>query len=295
MGTQYQVTGLNLKASPLGESDRLMTILSPERGLIRAIAPGVRKTRSTLGGRMGLFLVNTLLIQSGRTLHRIVQAETQVSYPGLAQSFLKLTAAQYLVEIALAQSLEEHPQSDLFNLLQEHLKRLELAPEPTILARLSQGIFHLLALAGCAPQVHYCSRTHQLLVPNFHDRHWRAGFSVTGGRVLSLNLEQGEPPRGQQPDRGRSNPDPQTGFKHDRPSTVQPLTAQDLHLLQQLAQADLPPALQTLGNTNPSPWLRVEGILRRYTQYHLDIPLRSASLLDWDPTLNRPPDLPQGS
>ncbi|MDB9379435.1 DNA repair protein RecO, partial [Nodularia sphaerocarpa] len=74
MTKTYKATGINLKAQVLGESDRIVTILTREFGLIRAVAPGARKQNSSLGGRSGMFVVNELLIAKGRSLDRITQA-----------------------------------------------------------------------------------------------------------------------------------------------------------------------------------------------------------------------------
>ena len=125
MGRTYKATGINLKAMALGESDRLLSILTQEYGLIRVVAPGVRKQRSKLGGRSELFVVNELLISKGRSLDRINQAETIQSYSGLSQNLGKLAASQYLAELVLHQALREHPQTELFCLLNEHLGRIE--------------------------------------------------------------------------------------------------------------------------------------------------------------------------
>jgi DNA repair protein RecO (recombination protein O) len=76
MSKTYKVTGINLKAQALGESDKIVTILTPEFGLIRAVATGSRKQNSSLGGKMGIFVVNQLLISQGKNLSRITQAET---------------------------------------------------------------------------------------------------------------------------------------------------------------------------------------------------------------------------
>jgi len=188
MSRSYKVTGINLKASPLGEQDRLLTILTAERGLVRAVAGGARKGKSSLSGRSNLFVVNQLVIAPGRSLDRITQAETLESFPRFSQDLPRLTAAQYLAEVALLQALEDHPQPDLFDLLQGHLSRLHTAPRAEILPRLTQGIFHLLTLAGLAPQVFHCCRSQQPLIPQFEDPYWRAGFSVTAGGVVALNL-----------------------------------------------------------------------------------------------------------
>ena len=75
MSGTYKATGINLKAIPIGENDRLVTVLTPERGLVRAIVPGARKSNSSLGGRTALFVVNNLLIAQGRSLDRITRSE----------------------------------------------------------------------------------------------------------------------------------------------------------------------------------------------------------------------------
>ena len=68
MSRTYKATGINLKAIPMGENDRLMTILTKEYGLLRAIAPGARKHKSRLGGRSALFVVNELMLSKGKSL-----------------------------------------------------------------------------------------------------------------------------------------------------------------------------------------------------------------------------------
>ena len=171
----------------MGETDRLLTILTQEFGLIRALAPGSRKHQSRLSGRSGLFVVNQLLLTQGKTLDKLVQAETIRSYPGLSQDLGKLTASQYLAELALCQALSDQPQEELFCLLTEHLERLERSPKSTILACLTHAVFHLLALAGLAPQVHMCCLTQEPLRPDLGDPDWRAGFSITAGGVVKVS------------------------------------------------------------------------------------------------------------
>ncbi|MBD1904535.1 DNA repair protein RecO [Funiculus sociatus GB2-A5] len=189
MSRTYKVTGINLKGMPLGESDRLLTILTREFGLIRAVAPGARKHHSKMGGRSGLFVVNELLIAKGRSLDKITQAETIESYPGLSQDLRKLTASQYLAELVLCQALSDQPQEELYELLNEHLRRLEQLPSPdtaSVLAHLTHGVFHLMALAGVAPEVQECCVTRQPLLPQFNNPDWRVGFSAAAGGTVSL-------------------------------------------------------------------------------------------------------------
>ncbi|MBD2097604.1 DNA repair protein RecO [Trichocoleus sp. FACHB-591] len=195
MSRTYKATGINLKGAPLGESDRLLTVLTREHGLIRVVAPGARKHHSKLGGRSGLFVVNELLISKGRSLDKITQAETLESYPGLSQDLAKLTASQYLAELVLCQALSDQPQEELFCLFNEHLCRLESLSSSSagnglasfgVLAHLAQAVFHLLALAGVAPQVQTCCVTQRPLTPNLNDDNWRIGFNMAAGGAIDL-------------------------------------------------------------------------------------------------------------
>lgn len=258
MSGTYKTIGINLKSTPLGESDRLLTILSEEHGLLRVVAPGSRKQNSGLSGRSSLFVVNHLLIAKGRNLDKIVQAESLESYPGLSQDLRKLTASQYLAELTLCQALSDQPQAELFCLLRQHLDRLEQHSAAAALACLTHAAFHLLALAGLAPQVQKCCISQQLIEPDFNNPNWRVGFSVVAGGVVRLTEQS--------------------------PELSAQLTAIELHLLQQLAQQDLDSAFPTVPPTLPAlnhpAWLSIERLLRHYAQYHFDRPIRSAALID---------------
>jgi DNA repair protein RecO (recombination protein O) len=313
MSRTYKATGINLKSMPMGESDRLLTILTREFGLVRAIAMGSRKHNSRLGGRSELFVVNELLIAKGRSLDKITQAETLESYPRLGQDLKKLIAGQYLAELCLHQALSDQPQEDLFCLLNEHLARLERSPASQVLAHLAHAIFQLLILAGVAPQVHLCCVTRQLLPPDLVDRNWRIGFSIpAGGTVTLMTLERllAEKPafrrhrvaealsasvsQTQEPYPTASTDEPRQNslYQPSRTATAglhRRLSAPELMLLQHLADAELPKPEALLARIEPNGgsqrtldhlWQSVEQALRSYAQYYFDRPIRSANLID---------------
>lgn len=275
MGGTYKATGITLKSAPFGENDRLLTILTPEVGLVRAIAPGARKHQSRLRGRSGIFVVNQLLLTQGRSLGKVVQAESLSSFPKLSQNLGKLTAGQYLAEIALCEALSQQPQVELFTLLNEHLERLESCENHAALAFLVHGVFHLLALEGIAPQVRTCSLTQQPLVPVPSDPSWRVGFDPSAGGAFRLEPEIAS----------------DETSKH-RPKRIgAKLSALELLLMQQLSQPDLLqpdgtllPAIATdLGippDFDPAVWRLLEKTLRGYLQYHFDRTIHSATLVE---------------
>ncbi|MEO1401019.1 MAG: DNA repair protein RecO [Cyanobacteria bacterium J06635_1] len=277
MSRTYKATGINLKAMPMGESDRLVTVLTKELGLIRAIAPGARKHKSRLGGRSGLFVINELLLTRGKSLDKMVQAETQRSFPALSRDLARLTASQYLAELILCEAVSEQPQEALFYLLIEHLERLETASSSAVLACLAHATFHILALAGVAPELHRCCVTQQPITPNWGNPDWRVGFSLSAGGIVDLaELSRIVTPRSFRVTEG--------GGKLEMNLE---LSAFELSLFQQLGRPELvltqADSLPSVEGENRSPhvlWRRIERILRHYAQYHFDRSIRSAALID---------------
>lgn len=315
MAATYKAIGINLKAMPMGESDRLLTVLTREFGLIRAIAPGSRKHESNLRGRSGIFAVNQLLIVKGRNLDKIIQADGVEFYSGLSQDLRRLTASQYLAELALFQALSDQPQEQLFDGLRTHLQRLERLPAIATLPYLTQAVYHLLELAGLEPRVHHCCLTQRPLVPDYSAPDWRVGFSaVAGGVVSELESPNGNEStvKARPPDRPRlrqSQSQIDAGVATVHQPTSQPIerfivrssrapvplgrttlmTALELGILQYLSQDDvvdesgrlqLPTYLSELIQHADPVWLTLERMLRQYAQYHFEQPIRSASLIE---------------
>ncbi|MEH1770047.1 MAG: DNA repair protein RecO [Nostoc sp.] len=299
MSRTYKATGINLKTQALGESDKIVTILTREFGLIRAVAPGARKHNSSLGGRSGMFVVNELLIAKGRSLDKITQAQTLKTYPGLAKNLGKLAASQYLAEIVLCEALSEQPQEELYDLFNEHLHRLEMVSSANpsgVLAHLAHGVFHLLALAGLTPQVQICCLSQHPLKPDFTDPNWQVGFSIPAGGTVSLEVRERLRKEGQReinnkfpmpnapyplsPEGAPPSPMPNTQtvvvHRQEIPVISCRLGAIELALLQHLSQ----PEIMQIDGAKDHHWLSVEQTLRQYVQYQLGRPIRSATLID---------------
>ncbi|OBQ40524.1 MAG: DNA repair protein RecO [Anabaena sp. CRKS33] len=298
MSKTYKATGINLKTQPLGESDKIVTILTQEFGLIRAVATGARKQNSSLGGKMGMFVINELLISPGKNLNIIIEAQTIRSYQGLSKDLGKLAASQYLAEIVLCQSLSEQPQIEIYDLFNKHIQRLEDIPRTetkSVVACLVQGVFQLLTLAGLTPQVEFCCLTQRFLTPDWKNPHWQVGFSIPSGGIICLdawknlrkeieqgkwkNREMGENTRRNVPNTQSlaSEPNYETVFEQQElPVISRRLNGKELFMLQHLSETEI---IQ-IDAADYSGWLAVEQVLRQYVQYHLGRPIHSATLID---------------
>jgi DNA repair protein RecO (recombination protein O) len=232
-------------------------------------------------------VINELLIVKGRSLDKIIQAETIYTYPGLSRELGKLTAAQYLAELILSLALSEQSQLELYELLKEHLKRIEqLERQQSIYSYLAQAVFHFLALAGIAPQVYTCCLTQKLLLPDFTIPNWQVGFSFLSGGITDLSsLESAKKERKKQ-SKFKPNLIKKNSRHQDYHQIIDyKISALELNIIQQLSGENLPQLELkqelkfTVASLN-SAWIRIERILRTYAEYHLGNAIRSANLLD---------------
>jgi DNA repair protein RecO (recombination protein O) len=295
MSQTYKATGINLKSMPLGEADKILTILTREYGLIRAVASGSRKPRSKLGGRSELFVVNELLLSKGRSLDRLSQAESIESYPRLSRDLAKLTVGQYWAEVVLYQTPSHDPNEALFDLFCQRLTHLiDCESGIPVLIHLVYGVMQFLSLAGVAPQVDCCCVTGQLVTPELMGK-GKVMFSPAAGGVI-LPTPEGDATNGQKSEGSALEPLQCSASRSDRySSSVKPnlltrnrshltLSASELSLMQQLALDDdlmTPPVLSLSAfHADVTQWLNVEKALRAYVHYQTERPIRSAALLE---------------
>lgn len=97
----YRCDGVVLRTHKLGEADRIITLLTPDHGLVRAVAKGVRRTSSRFGARLEPYMVNDLQLVPRRSLDIITQAESRFSYgQAISAHYAKYTVAAAMAEVS---------------------------------------------------------------------------------------------------------------------------------------------------------------------------------------------------
>jgi DNA repair protein RecO (recombination protein O) len=154
----YRDEGVVLRTQKLGEADRIVTLLTRENGKVRAVAKGVRRTRSKFGARLEPFMLVDVQLHRGRTLDIVTQAETLAPYgERLATDYPRYTTGTAMLETAERLSEEGEPALQQYLLLVGGLRTLaEGVHEPTLV--LDAFLLRSLAVAGWAPSFHDCAR-----------------------------------------------------------------------------------------------------------------------------------------
>jgi len=108
-----------------GEADRILTLFTPGRGKIKAIAKGARRTTSRIAGHVELFTCSQLQLAAGRDLEIITQGESRERFPHLRTGLWHATMAFYLAELIDKFTEEHHEYADLYTLVIKSLRRLD--------------------------------------------------------------------------------------------------------------------------------------------------------------------------
>ncbi len=164
-----------LRRTDFGEADRLLTVLTPDRGKLRLIAKGARKPSSRKSGHVELFAHSQMLVAVGHELDIVTQAETIEPFVGLRRDLLRTTYAYYLAELVDAFLAEHDENRPMFELLRASMGRLstegdgdrggesDLEAALSLVARFFE--LRLLSLAGYQPQLFSCVRCGKPLEP----------------------------------------------------------------------------------------------------------------------------------
>ncbi len=128
MGT-YRDQGLVLRSYKLGETDRIVHLLTQGRGKVRAVAKGVRRPGSRFGGRLEVFSHVDLQLYEGRNLDVVNQAELIAPHASVREDHARSAAGSVMVELADIVAQEGERDNPLFLLLRAGLQVLDAEPE----------------------------------------------------------------------------------------------------------------------------------------------------------------------
>jgi DNA repair protein RecO (recombination protein O) len=150
----YRTEAIVLRRHDLGETDRILTLYTRDRGKVRAVARGVRNPSSRKAGHVELFMRTDLLIAQGRTLDVISQAQMLDAYLPLRQDLVRTTYASHFVELLDAFTEDGDESRPLYTLLRNGLTWAATTADLRRAARYYE--LHILDLAGYRPELFHC-------------------------------------------------------------------------------------------------------------------------------------------
>ena len=248
----YKTEAVVVRQSPIGEADRVLNLLSPDYGQIRAVAKGVRRPSGRLTGHVELLNRVRVSVAEGRNLDVITEAEGLDAYPRLRQDLTRVSAAMYLAELSDGLAMPEgHNPPDahgvgVYRLLVETLTRLDTGGPVDRLVPYFQ--MSVLSLSGLAPELSVCVECGRRLERRDHTYCAGAGgiacpACITGapGPFLSVTV-----------------------------NAVKVLRYYQAHPMGEALELDVPTGMMTA----------VRKVLDAHLRHHLDREIKSARFLD---------------
>jgi len=180
----YKAEGIVLRTRAWGEADRIVTLLSPERGKFTVMAKGARRPRNRMAAGMQLFSYGEMLLTTGTTLDSINQVEIKDSFRDLRDDLDKMIFGAYITEL-VDELLPEHESDEGAFLLVLNLVQLMRHRNPRIVAVIAT--IKLLTRAGYRPHINHC------VCCNNTDLLEKVLFSSSLGGPLCIECKEADP------------------------------------------------------------------------------------------------------
>lgn len=151
----YRDEGVVLRSHKLGEADRIVVVLTRHHGKVRAVAKGVRKTRSRFGARLEPGSIVGLQLYRGKgELDIVTQAETVERLTAIRDDLERFARVAVVLEIAEHLVPDREADRPLHQLVVGALRELERSGSALVLPAF---VMKALALEGVQPVVDRCT------------------------------------------------------------------------------------------------------------------------------------------
>jgi DNA repair protein RecO (recombination protein O) len=183
----FKTEAVVLRSIRYGEADRVLHLYTADRGRVGAVAKGVRRIKSRLGGRLEPLSRVRLVLHEGRgELCTISQADTVHAHAALRDGRAAMERASQACEAVLRLLDSTEPNRPAYNLLCNELALLDAHPQRATRAQALAFRLKLLLSAGFAPELASCAAC--------GEAEHLAAFSPSAGGVVCAGCEAGSFP-----------------------------------------------------------------------------------------------------
>lgn len=148
--------GIVIREKGTGESDRYVTLLTREYGVLHAFARGAKSVKSEKQSGTQIFAYARFCITRGKDAYVVTEAQPLEVFFGLREDIERLSLAQYFCELAGELAPEEMPAEEYLTLLLNSLYLLTHGkrPQPFLKAVME---LRMMSISGYMPNLVACT------------------------------------------------------------------------------------------------------------------------------------------
>ena len=147
--------GIVLRATDTRESDRILTVLTEDLGVLSVIARGARSRRSKVAAACQNLVYSEMVLSPSGQWYYLAEASIIELFPGLAADIEKLALASYFAELTETVCSVGEDTRQMLRLLLNGLYALSYLEKPPVLVK-TAFTWRLMALAGFSPLIDGC-------------------------------------------------------------------------------------------------------------------------------------------
>ena len=151
----YRDTAVVLGSHKFGEADRVVILLTESHGKVRAVARGVRKTRSSIGARLETLSHVDISLRTGRGLDTVAEVRLLDTVSGLRGDLSRLQQGLAMVEAIDKMTPDREPAPQLYRMVVGALRTIAERGGPLVVPAF---YWKLLAADGLRPELDMCVR-----------------------------------------------------------------------------------------------------------------------------------------
>ncbi len=168
--------GLILKQQNIGEQDKLVTVLTPEYGVIRAFVRGAKNIKSSKSTATDILCFSEFSLYEGKGKYIIDEAQAKEVFFSLRSDVERVSLAQYFCELATLVCPEGQNSASQLSLILNGLYLLSKGEKPQELIKACVEL-RLLSLSGYMPDLIMCRECGEYTAPLMY-------FVLKGGKLM---------------------------------------------------------------------------------------------------------------
>ncbi|MFW6268796.1 MAG: DNA repair protein RecO [Bacillota bacterium] len=252
----FNTDAIVLKQFDLGESDKIITFYSKDKGKIRAVAKNARKGNSSISGRVLPFSFNNITIYRGSSIDKINQVKSKYSFTDLREDLTKMAYASFMAEIVEKVGMEDDPLPAIFTLLLSSFNKMrKVSSEKLIYINLIFQI-RILVILGFKPEVNKCVLCEKDIKPAGKNY-----FDISSGGIICHKC--------------LNNADEEELSRYRENLFI--LSGESLQIIKQILALD--EILLNKLKISSKSINEIESLLDKFIKYHLDLNLKSKDFL----------------